>query len=82
MYDSSRMITIPFAAATALGSVFNEVTGGVLKGFLGAAGVMPSKADSVAEAVVEALTDENVKGLLETRDMEELAQKAWRKSML
>jgi hypothetical protein len=82
MYDSSRIITMPFAAATAIGSVFNGVTGDVLKDFLGAAGVMPSKADSVAEAVVEALTDESVRGPLEVRDMEELAQKAWRKSML
>ena len=49
---------------------------------LGAAVVSPSKADLVAEAVVEALIDENVKGPLEVSDMEELAQKAWRTSML
>jgi hypothetical protein len=82
LYDSSRIITIPFAVATTLGSVFNGVTGGVLGDFLGVAGVKPSKADLVADAVVEALADKDVKGPVETEEMEKLAHKAWRRSML
>jgi hypothetical protein len=82
LYDSSRAITIPLAAATGLGAVFNGITGGVFGSFLGAAGVKPSKADVVAEAVVEALSDINVKGPVHTQEIEELANKAWRKGML
>jgi hypothetical protein len=35
----------------------------------------------VADAVVEALSEESVKGPVETAEIEELAQKAWRKGM-
>ncbi|KAH6668958.1 hypothetical protein B0J14DRAFT_153714 [Halenospora varia] len=82
LYDSSRTITMPLAAATAVGSVFNSLTGGMFGGIMGAAGVKPLKADIVAEAVVEALSDDTVKGPVEVKEIEELAQKAWRKGML
>lgn len=82
LYDSSRAITIPLAAATGIGSVFNGVTGGIFAGFIGAAGVKPSKADLVADAVIEGLDDSTVRGPVHTKEMEELANKAWRKSML
>ncbi|KFY62801.1 hypothetical protein V496_04390 [Pseudogymnoascus sp. VKM F-4515 (FW-2607)] len=82
MYDSSRPITMAMAAGAGGASVFNEVTGGVLKNFLGAAGTKPLKADLVAEAVVEALGDDTVQGPVETKEIEELATKAWRKGML
>jgi hypothetical protein len=82
MYDSSRAITVPLAALTGMGSVFNTVTGGIFGGIMGAAGSKPMKADLVADAVVEALSDESVKGPVETNEIEELAQKAWRKGML
>jgi hypothetical protein len=82
LYDSSRVITVPLAAMTGLGAVFNGVTGGILGGIMGAAGVKPLKADLVAEAVVQALDDESVKGPVEVKEIEELAQKAWRKGML
>ena len=36
----------------------------------------------VADAVVEALGDETTKGPVELKEIEELAQKAWRKGML
>lgn len=49
---------------------------------MGAAGVKPLKADIVAEAVVEALSDDTVKGPIEVKEIEGLAQKAWRKGML
>lgn len=82
MYDSSRKVTMPMAAMTGLGAAFNTVTGGFLGGFMGAAGVKPLKADVVAEAVVEALSDESVKGVVEVPQIEDLATKGWRKGML
>lgn len=82
LYDSSRVFTIPLAAMTGMGAVFNSVTSGIFGGIMGAAGVKPLKADTVAEAVIEALSDETVKGPVETKEIEELAQKAWRKGML
>ncbi|MBE3048422.1 hypothetical protein IMZ48_39140, partial [Candidatus Bathyarchaeota archaeon] len=62
MYDSSRKFTVGIAAATGMGTLFNGVTKGVFGGLMGAAGVKPLKVDTVAEAVVEALGDESVKG--------------------
>jgi len=82
LWDTSRVITLPMAAMTGIGAVFNGVTGGLFGGFMGAAGVKPLKADTVAEAVVEALSDGSVKGPVETKEIEELAQKGWRKGML
>lgn len=82
LYDSSRPFTIPLAAASAAGSLVNGLTGGVLGGFLGAAVAKPLKADLVADAVVEALNDESVKGPVEVPQLEELASKSWRKTML
>jgi hypothetical protein len=40
------------------------------------------KADAVAEAVVEAIEDESVRGPVEVAQIEELANRAWRKGML
>lgn len=82
IYDASRPLTVPLAAMTGLGAVFNTVTGGVMKGFLGAAGVKPLKVDAVAEAVVEGLSDTSVRGPVEPPEIEELATKGWRKGML
>lgn len=82
LYDSSRIITIPLAAMVAVGAVFNNVTGGIFGGIIGAAGVKPLSADVVAQAVVEALDDNGVKGPVDTKEIERLAQKAWRKGMI
>ncbi|TVY85284.1 Uncharacterized protein LSUE1_G001298 [Lachnellula suecica] len=82
LYDNSRAFTIPMAAMTGMGAVFNSVTGGIFGGLMGAAGVKPLKADLVAEAVVEALDEESTKGPVETAEIESLAQKGWRKGML
>ncbi|KAI1213000.1 NAD(P)-binding protein [Annulohypoxylon truncatum] len=82
LYDSSRPITVGMAGMTMVGKVFNDVTRGVLSGFMGAAGTKPLKVDVVAEAVVEALGDPDVKGPVEVPEIEELANKAWRKGML
>lgn len=81
LYDSSRMFTIPMAAMTGVGALFNGMTRGVLSGFLGAAGAKPLKVEAVARAAVEAL-ETNVSGPVEVPELEELAEKAWRKGML
>ncbi|KXJ97553.1 hypothetical protein Micbo1qcDRAFT_156477 [Microdochium bolleyi] len=82
MYDASRPITMAMAGMTGAGALFNGITGGVLGGFMGAAGVKPLKADVVAQAVVEALDDQSVRGPVEVPQLEELATRAWRKGML
>lgn len=82
MYDASRTLTMPLAALTGAGAMFNSATRGMFGGLLGAGGVKPLKADLVAEALVEALADESVEGPVEVDQIEELAQKAWRKGML
>lgn len=82
LYDRSRAFTIPMAAMTGVGALFNTVTRGVLAGFMGAAGTKPLKVDIVAEAAVEALSEESVRGPVEVPEIEELANKAWRKGML
>ena len=82
LYDSSRPITVPMAAATGAGALFNRLTGGVLAGFMGAAGVKPLKVDVVADALIEALDDRAVSGPVEVPRIEELANTSWRKGML
>lgn len=82
LYDSSRPFTIPMAAMTGVGAIFNGLTRGVLDGFMGAAGAKPLKVDVVAQAAVEALSDESVRGPVEVPEIEELANKGWRKDML
>jgi len=82
LYDSSRTVTMPLAAMVGAGTAFNKLTGGLFSGLLGAGGVKPLKADVVAEAVVEALSDETVRGPVEVPQIEDLASRAWRKGML
>ena len=60
----------------------NSIVGGRLAALAGAAVEKPLKADLVAEAVVEAIEDESVKGVVDTASIEALANKAWRRGML
>jgi uncharacterized protein YbjT (DUF2867 family) len=86
MYDPSRAYTMPIAAASGVGAMVNNASGGIVGGvmgsFMGTAVMKPLKADVVAEAVVEALSDEKRKGAIEIKAIEELAEKGWRKGML
>lgn len=82
MYDDSRKFTMAMAAMVGAGTIFNNLTGKYLNNFLGAAGTKPLKVEQVAEAVVEALSDETVHGPVEVPQIEDLATKAWRKTML
>jgi hypothetical protein len=82
LYDSSRSFTLPIAAGGHVASMVNGMTGNRLTWLLGAGGVKPLKADAVGEAVVEALADEKVKGVVDVPDIEALATKAWRRGML
>ncbi|KAJ5216342.1 uncharacterized protein N7498_002749 [Penicillium cinerascens] len=81
MYDSSRKFTLPIALGGFVASEFNTFLGNKL-GFLGAMAEKPLKVDVVGEAVVEALEDETTKGVVGTKQIEALATKAWRKTML
>lgn len=82
MYDSSRPVTVASAAMAGGGAIFNQLTGRYFENFFGAAGAKPLKVETVAEAIVEALDDQNVQGPIETPELEELATKGWRKTML
>lgn len=81
MYDSSRKFTLPIALGGFVASEFNNILGNKLT-FLGAMAEKPLKVDVVGEAVVEALEDETTKGAVGTKQIEALATKAWRKTML
>jgi hypothetical protein len=82
LYDSSRKFTLPIAASGMVGSTVNGMVGGSLTRLFGAAVEKPLKANLVADAVVEAIAEEDVKGVLGTKEIEALATKAWRKTML
>jgi hypothetical protein len=82
LYDSSRKFTLPIAASGAIGNTFNDFLGGRLSGLFGAAVEKPLKADLVAEAVVEAIADESTRGIADTKIIESLAAKAWRRTMV
>jgi hypothetical protein len=82
LYDSSRKFTLPIAASGMVGSTVNEMVGGSLTKLFGAAVEKPLRADLVADAVVEAIAEEDTKGVLSTKEIEALAAKAWRKTML
>jgi hypothetical protein len=82
LYDASRKFTLPIAASGAIGNTFNSMFGGSLTSVFGAAVEKPLKADLVAEAVVEAIADDGTKGIVDTKGIESLAAKAWRKTML
>ncbi|KAK4231517.1 isoflavone reductase IRL [Podospora fimiseda] len=82
MYDSSRAFTIPMAAGASVASTLNGLTGNVFGGILGAAAIKPLKADLVADAVVEGLADEGVRGAVEVEGLEELGARGWRREMV
>lgn len=83
LYDSSRAFTMPIMAAGMIGHTANEwLFRGGLTRFLGASVEKPIKADLLAEAVVEGIAEEEVRGVQQTKQIEALAAKAWRKGML
>ena len=81
MYDSSRKITLPIALGGIIGSEVNALLGGKLQ-FMGAMAEKPLKVDEVGQAVIEAIEDESMRGVIGPKKIENLATKAWRKSML
>jgi uncharacterized protein YbjT (DUF2867 family) len=81
MYDSSRKFTLPIALGGFIGTEVNNFLGNRLQ-FLGSMVEKPLQVDVVGEAVVEAMEDESTRGAVGTKQIETLANKAWRKSML
>lgn len=83
LYDAAaRPMMLPLAAMAGAGAVFDRLSGGVLGRIAGAGMPAPLKADAVADAVIEALSDESVSGAVEVGEISKLAETAWRKSML
>jgi hypothetical protein len=82
LYDSSRAFTVPLAYATFPVAAFNTMIGRRLSSIAGAAVEMPLKADLVANAVIEAIADDKVKGPVMTEEIEALANRTWRRGML
>jgi uncharacterized protein YbjT (DUF2867 family) len=82
LYDSSRKFTLPIAASGMVGSTVNGILGGRLTSLFGAAVEKPLQVGLVAEAVVEAIAEEDTRGVVGTKEIEMLAAKAWRKTML
>lgn len=70
------------AGITGMGALANSLVGGRLTPLMGAGGTKPLKADVVADAIVEGLWDQGVKGPVEVSKIEELANRAWRRGML
>lgn len=81
MYDSSRKFTLPIALGGFIGTEVNALLGNRLQ-FLGSMVDKPLQVDVVGEAVVEAMEDESTSGAVGTKQIEALATRAWRKSML
>lgn len=81
MFDSSRKLTLPIALGGWVGSEFNTFLGNKLQ-FLGTMVEKPLQVDVVGDAVVEAMEDESTRGAVGTKQLEMLATRAWRKSML
>ncbi|CUS12031.1 unnamed protein product [Tuber aestivum] len=81
LYDTTRSATMPLAGLMGITSAVNSLFGGKLP-LLGVAGYKPLKVEVVAEAAVEAIANESVKGVVEVKDIEELYSKAWRRDML
>lgn len=82
LFDESRKFTMPIALAGGVGSTVNSMLGGRLTALFGAAVEKPIRADRVADAVVEAIAAGEISGVLNTSQMDVLADKAWRKTMV
>lgn len=65
-----------------MGAMANSLFGGRLEWLMGAGGTKPLKADVVGEAVVEALADDKIKGVVKVPEIESLANRSWRRGML
>ena len=81
LYDSSRLFTLPIAAAGHIGSIANSFLGKRLTPLAGAAVEVPLKPDTLATAIVEAIEDPYTKGVCDTDKIEALASAGWRRQM-
>jgi hypothetical protein len=81
MYDSSRKPTLPIALGGTIASEVNSLVGGRLS-FLGMMAEKPLRVGIVAAAAVESIGDDEVKGVVGPKKIEQLATKSWRREML
>ncbi|PHH54375.1 MIOREX complex component 2 [Ceratocystis fimbriata CBS 114723] len=84
MYDSSRKLTLGIAAAAGAAQFLDGASKGLLSGVLGDKNklVKPLLVDTVAQATVQALEQEDVSGGVGVEEIERLGEKYWRQSML
>jgi hypothetical protein len=73
---------MPLAALTTVASTLNSMTGNKLSWLMGAGGTKPSQVDLVGKAIVEAIEEDGVQGIIEVQGIESLANRAWRRGML
>lgn len=81
IYDSTRMLSLPFAVASGIISTLNSLTGRRIP-ILKTVGQKPLAVDTVASAAFEAIDEPDVNGIVDIAGMEKLAEKEWRKGML
>jgi len=81
IYDPSRAATMPLAGVLGITSAVNGLFGKKLP-LLGAAGWKPLTVEDVAGAVVKALEDAQVKGVVDVDGIQVLATRVWREGML
>lgn len=81
MWDASRKFSLPIALGGYIGSEVNLMLNGKLSPLLGSMVVKPMQASMAGEAVVEALEDQDVKGVVEPKKVEALGTQGWRKNM-
>ncbi|BFZ60334.1 hypothetical protein YB2330_001370 [Saitoella coloradoensis] len=81
MFDTSRKISMPLAGVFTAVSSLNQLAKGALP-FVGGAGVKPLEVADVAEAAVQAIEDEDVKGAVDVAGIERLHEKSWRGQLL
>ncbi|KAL5598877.1 hypothetical protein BROUX41_003802 [Berkeleyomyces rouxiae] len=83
MYDASRKLTLGIAAAAGAAQFLDSATSGLLGSVLGGNKlVKPLLVDMVAQATVQALDTEDVRGVVGVEQIEKLGEKYWRGSML
>lgn len=81
MWDASRKVSLPIALGGYIGSEVNLILKGKLTPILESMVVKPMQASMAGEAIVEALENQDLKGVVEPGKVEFLGTQGWRKNM-